>query len=236
MYGWLLNSIDREYAVIHVLKDSPRGSVRLIRHEALGKRLILRRFQGSGEVYRQLMGYVCGNPLQIYETAEQDGEVLVLEEFIEGGTLGLLLEEALFSPFSNPIDVTLEQYVGPLRRRLHPAHLHPRNPSGPESSCRDHGKFHITSHVAKNKIHSTCQKRGEVPIQTSPLRRGSPYYGSAYGSNKNCKNQPAQNVLKQSKTLRNQAISEDFWSCRVDSSRRSNTVKDINQFFPTNLC
>ena len=83
MYGWLLNSIDREYAVIHVLKDSPRGSVRLIRHEALGKRLILRRFQGSGEVYRQLMGYVCGNPLQIYETAEQDGEVLVLEEFGE---------------------------------------------------------------------------------------------------------------------------------------------------------
>ena len=88
MYGWLLNSIDQEYAVIRVLKESPRGSVRLI----------LRRFQGSGEVYRQLMGYVCGNLPQIYETAEQDGEVLVLEEFIEGDTLGFLLEEALFSP------------------------------------------------------------------------------------------------------------------------------------------
>ena len=98
MYGWLLNSIDQEYAVIRVLKESPRGSVRLIRHKALGKRLILRRFQGSGEVYRQLMGYVCGNLPQIYETAEQDGEVLVLEEFIEGDTLGFLLEEALFSP------------------------------------------------------------------------------------------------------------------------------------------
>ena len=98
MYGWLLNSIDQEYAVIRVLKESPRGSVRLIRHKALGTRLILRRFQGSGEVYRQLMGYVCGNLPQIYETAEQDGEVLVLEEFIEGDTLGFLLEEALFSP------------------------------------------------------------------------------------------------------------------------------------------
>ena len=98
MYGWLLNSIDQEYAVIRVLKESPRGSVRMIRHKALGTRLILRRFQGSGEVYRQLMGYVCGNLPQIYETAEQDGEVLVLEEFIEGDTLGFLLEEALFSP------------------------------------------------------------------------------------------------------------------------------------------
>ena len=48
MYGWLLNSIDQEYAVIRVLKESPRGSVRLIRHKALGTRLILRRFQGSG--------------------------------------------------------------------------------------------------------------------------------------------------------------------------------------------
>ena len=35
MYGWLLNSIDQEYAVIRVLKESPRGSVRLIRHKAL---------------------------------------------------------------------------------------------------------------------------------------------------------------------------------------------------------
>ena len=98
MYDWLLDIIEKEYAVVRVLKESPRGSVRLIRHKALGKFFILRQFQGNGEVYRQLTGYACDNLPKIYEAAEQDGRVLVLEEFIEGDTLGFLLEESLFSP------------------------------------------------------------------------------------------------------------------------------------------
>ena len=98
MYDWLLDVIDKEYAVIRVLKESPRGSVRLISHKAQGKLFILRQFQGNGEVYRQLTGYACDNLPKIYEAAEQDGRVLVLEEFIEGDTLDFLLKEALFSP------------------------------------------------------------------------------------------------------------------------------------------
>ena len=34
----------------------------------------------------------------IYEAAEQNGENLVIEEFIEGDTLDFLLEGALFTP------------------------------------------------------------------------------------------------------------------------------------------
>ena len=34
----------------------------------------------------------------IYEVAQQDGDNLVLEEFIQGDTLGFLLQDALFSP------------------------------------------------------------------------------------------------------------------------------------------
>ena len=80
------------------MKESSRGSVRLIRHSATGKRFILRRFTGNGEVYRKLLNCSCRHLPLIYEAAEQGEENLVLEEFIEGDTLGFLLQGALFSP------------------------------------------------------------------------------------------------------------------------------------------
>ena len=84
--------------MVRVLKESPRGSVRLIRHNVTGQRFILRHFYGNSEVYRALLDYTCPNLPTIYEVAERDGENLVLEEFIEGDTLGFLLKGALFSP------------------------------------------------------------------------------------------------------------------------------------------
>lgn len=72
--------------------------MRLIRHKVTGQRFILRHFYGNSEVYRALLDYTCPNLPTIYEVAELDGENLVLEEFIEGDTLGFLLKDALFSP------------------------------------------------------------------------------------------------------------------------------------------
>ena len=44
------------------------------------------------------MGISCPNLPQIMETAERDGMVAVLEEYIQGDSLAYLLEGALFSP------------------------------------------------------------------------------------------------------------------------------------------
>ena len=59
--------------------------------------MILRRFTGNAEVYQKLLGYSCQNLPKILEVATQEEENLVLEEFIEGDTLGFLLQDALFS-------------------------------------------------------------------------------------------------------------------------------------------
>ena len=83
---------------MRLLKESPRGSVRVIRHRATGEDFILRRFTGSGEVYRRLLGLRCPHLPETLEVAEKDGNVLVLEEFIQGDTLGFLLRESLFTP------------------------------------------------------------------------------------------------------------------------------------------
>lgn len=50
MYTWLENVLRNEYQQVRLLKESPRGSVRLIRHRNSGKQFILRRFSGNGEV------------------------------------------------------------------------------------------------------------------------------------------------------------------------------------------
>ncbi len=98
IFFWLSEAIETEFEELRLLKESPRGSVRLIRHRQSGRRFILRRFTGNGEVYRKLLDCSCRHLPLIYEAAEQGEENLVIEEFIEGDTLGFLLQGALFSP------------------------------------------------------------------------------------------------------------------------------------------
>ena len=98
MYSWLSEQLRSKFEEVRLSKESPRGSVRLIRHNASGKLFILRRFQGNGEVYRRLLGCSCPHLPLIYEAAEREGENLVIEEFIQGDTLDFLLADALFTP------------------------------------------------------------------------------------------------------------------------------------------
>ncbi len=49
MYAWLLECLKQEYEIVRLLKESPRGSIQLIRHRKSGQRFILRRFTGNGE-------------------------------------------------------------------------------------------------------------------------------------------------------------------------------------------
>lgn len=97
-YSWLSEQLRAEFEEVRLLKERPRGSVRLIRHRTTGKQFILRRFTGNGEVYQKLLTRSCPHLPLIYEAAEQDGENIVIEEFIQGDTLDLLLRGALFSP------------------------------------------------------------------------------------------------------------------------------------------
>ena len=98
MYAWLLECLKQEYEIVRLLKESPRGSIQLIRHRKSGQRFILRRFTGNGEVYRKLLDCSCPCLPLIYEAAERDGENIVIEEFIQGDTLDFLLQGALCSP------------------------------------------------------------------------------------------------------------------------------------------
>jgi serine/threonine protein kinase len=98
IYPYLLSSIETDYETVKTIKHSERGSVSLLQNKQNGTRFIFRHYRGNGEVYRKLVGISCPNLPQIMETAERDGMVAVLEEYIQGDSLAYLLEGALFSP------------------------------------------------------------------------------------------------------------------------------------------
>ena len=97
IYTWLLHVLQEEYEQVRLIKESPRGSVQLIRHKATGQPFILRRFTGNSEVYQRLLDYTCPNLPTIFEVARQGDENLVLEEYIRGDTLDFILRGSLFS-------------------------------------------------------------------------------------------------------------------------------------------
>lgn len=91
LYESFLEAVTTEYDTLRVLKQSPRGTVSVVRHKKSGTRYVFRRYSGSGEVYRRLLPVLCPYLPQIMEAAEQDGQTAVLEEYVQGDTLAELL-------------------------------------------------------------------------------------------------------------------------------------------------
>lgn len=91
LYESFLEAVTTEYDTLRVLKQSPRGTVSVMRHKKSGTRYVFRRYSGSGEVYRRLLPVLCQHLPQIMEAAEQDGQTAVLEEYVQGDTLAELL-------------------------------------------------------------------------------------------------------------------------------------------------
>lgn len=91
LYESLLEAVTTEYDTLRVLKQSPRGTVSVVRHKKSGTRYVFRCYSGSGEVYRRLLPVLCPHLPQIMEAAEQDGQTAVLEEYVQGDTLAELL-------------------------------------------------------------------------------------------------------------------------------------------------
>lgn len=91
MYDTFLRDVETYFEEVRLLKRGARGSVTLLRHRSTGKRYIFRRFTGSAEVYRKLLTVDCPYLPRIEEVAERDGQVAVLEEYVQGDTLAELL-------------------------------------------------------------------------------------------------------------------------------------------------
>ena len=98
IYDNFLKSLGREFDILKELKAGLRGSVSVVRHKQSGSKYIFRHFAGNGDVYKKLLTVASPHLPQIMEAAEQDGKVIVLEEFVQGDTLDFILEGGLLTP------------------------------------------------------------------------------------------------------------------------------------------
>lgn len=98
MYRFWKEQLEIQFENLLTLKETPRKTTRLIRHKKSGKRFVLCTLKGSGDIYRKLISVSSPYLPRVYEAAEENGEVLVLEEYLEGDALDEMLENACFSP------------------------------------------------------------------------------------------------------------------------------------------
>ena len=80
------------------IKKTDRSRVCIVRNKETAERYIYRSFTGTGEVYRRMLGIDCPYLPKIHDVKEENGTVLVLEEYIQGDTLAFLLESRPLTP------------------------------------------------------------------------------------------------------------------------------------------
>ena len=96
-YDFLEQNIAARFEIWKVLKNSPDSRIILCRHRESGRLFVVRRVSGKVSVYRRLMEISCPALPRVYEAVARNGSLLVLEEYIQGDSLEMLLEGGLFS-------------------------------------------------------------------------------------------------------------------------------------------
>ena len=111
MYAFMERYLEENFETETLLKKSPRGTVTKLRHRSSHQRYICRRYLEKAEIYFSLLGKQCPYLPRVYEAAVQDeqtqgsaqatdhgsGRMIVLEEYVAGDTLSMLLQGGTLS-------------------------------------------------------------------------------------------------------------------------------------------
>ncbi len=96
--AWIEDVLKSEYSLVKVLKKTDTKTLILFRHKASGKNVVCRKFKGDCEVYKRLEKIIAPNLPQVYGMFEGDeGFWVVLEEYVDGVTVGDVLATGLYN-------------------------------------------------------------------------------------------------------------------------------------------
>ena len=94
-YDYLREQVDGRFHPVKTLKEDEDRRIILLNHPKSGQLFVLREFRGSPEVYRKLMTVSSPHLPRVYDVAEKNGRLIVLEEYIRGDSLDELLKAGL---------------------------------------------------------------------------------------------------------------------------------------------
>ena len=95
-FNWLEKVLNEEYCFVKNLKKNDTTEINVLENKSTGKKLVLKRIQGTAEAYAKLLHIVHRNIPVIYDVAMNDDRTIVIEEFIDGITVGQILETGLY--------------------------------------------------------------------------------------------------------------------------------------------
>lgn len=90
------NILKEQYSVIKVYKKTEEKSILLLRHNELKKDIICKKIKGNSEAYKILRGISFPNLPAVFEVAENEEKIIVLEEFISGISIADVLADGLY--------------------------------------------------------------------------------------------------------------------------------------------
>lgn len=97
MYHWLSNVIKNEYQFVKSLKKTDVSRVLVYRNKTTNKNVIVRYIKDGVDIYEKLLKIKSNYLPQIYEVARGEGEAIVMEEYIEGMSVGDVLQGGLYT-------------------------------------------------------------------------------------------------------------------------------------------
>jgi len=92
MYIWLEQMIKSEYTLEKTFKRNKDSEVFLMSNKLNGRKVVVRKYSGNCDVYKCLKGISHNNLPIVYEAVSDGEKSIVLEEYIEGMTVGEVLE------------------------------------------------------------------------------------------------------------------------------------------------
>ncbi len=95
---WIDKVLNDQYQFVKELKHTEKTQICVFEHKELGKRLIKRSLEGTGDVYFVLRTLSHPNISNVYEAFKSETGVTVLEEYIDGQTISEYLSDDLYTP------------------------------------------------------------------------------------------------------------------------------------------
>ena len=97
MYDFLKDCLKNEYTTVGAIKETEEKSLLKMRHNSTGRYFLIRKYAGEAQTYRKMLHLKCRYLPEIFEAAEKDGKVLVIEEYIAGDVLSEMISGSRFT-------------------------------------------------------------------------------------------------------------------------------------------
>ncbi|MBQ9063325.1 MAG: serine/threonine protein kinase [Eubacterium sp.] len=98
MYQFLKEHIENQFTHYRTIRETDNHSAIVVQHKSTGKLFVQHTFSGSAACCERLLGVRSPYLPEIFEAAEADGQVMVLEEYVQGDSMHEMLAGACFSP------------------------------------------------------------------------------------------------------------------------------------------